>query len=117
MTWDSSINRSAYRATTLELYGSDDGWARSAAARLRRWGFNTVGAWSSIELERGADHGLLSTVMLDMGVSWTQSVARDFPDVFDPRWAAHVAAVAERECAPRRGNVDLLGTPRKMAPG
>ena len=67
MTWDSSINRSAYRDSTLARYGSDGAWARSATSRLTSWGFNTAGAWSSTELEQGA--GLLFTLVLDMGVT------------------------------------------------
>ena len=108
MTWDSSINRSAYRDSTLARYGSDGGWARSAASRLTSWGFNTAGAWSSTELEQpGA--GLLFTLVLDMGVSWSATVARGFPDVFEQSWAASVQAIAEHECAPRRDNPNLLG--------
>jgi hypothetical protein len=42
-------------------------------------------------------------------VTWTQTVERIFPDVFDPAWAARVEVVAERECAPRAINPDLLG--------
>ena len=54
MTWDASLNASAYRNSTLSLYGSDAGWARSTAGRLEQWGFNTAGAWSSTEFEDGA---------------------------------------------------------------
>lgn len=41
MTWDSSINKSAYRLTTLALYGDDDGWANNTATRLRSWSKTT----------------------------------------------------------------------------
>ena len=80
MSWDSSINASAYRATTLDLYGSDAGWANATATRLRQWGFNTAGAWSSVALEKleyrdvrdtkqpSQDTGILVGVLLDMGV-------------------------------------------------
>ena len=85
MTWDASINASAYRAATLGLYGSDAGWAAHTAARLADWGFNTAGAWSATAME--AQPGLLFAVVLDMGVNWVQTTERLFPDVFDPEWA------------------------------
>ena len=55
MTWDATLNRSAYRAATQARFGpgvpGDAAWAQTAASRLRRWGFNTAGAWSSVHLE------------------------------------------------------------------
>ena len=63
MTWDASRNASAYRNSTLGLYGSDAGWARSTAGRLEQWGFNTAGAWSSTEFEDGA--GTTSRIISD----------------------------------------------------
>ena len=42
-------------------------------------------------------------------VSWSATVARGFPDVFEQSWAESVQAIAERECAPRRDNPNLLG--------
>lgn len=70
-----------------------------------------VGAWSSTEFERAgpATSNLLFTVMLDMGVTWTESTERMFPDVFDVAWEEHVAKVAKVECAPRKDNLNLLG--------
>jgi agarase len=126
MTWDSSINASAYRASTLARFGNDSAWARDAAHRLRGWGFNSAGAWSSLHMEnvsndaaddtdggddpdKTAGGAMLFAVMLDMGVTWTETVERLFPDVFDPAWARRVRAVAERECAPRRAAKNLLG--------
>jgi hypothetical protein len=51
MTFDSSIKKSAYRLTTLTMYGDDEGWANNTATRLRSWNFNTAGAWSSTMME------------------------------------------------------------------
>jgi hypothetical protein len=60
-------NRANTRPLTLiSSAGSDRGWAENTASRLRGWGFNTAGAWSSTELENNT--GLLFAVVLDMGV-------------------------------------------------
>ena len=109
MTWDRAINASAYRASTLAQHnGSDAAWASDAARRLRAWGFNTAGAWSSVALETTPGAPLF-TVLLDMGASWTQTQARIFPDVFDDAWRARVTSVAAMECTPRRDAPNLLG--------
>ena len=107
MTWDSSINASAYRAATLGLYVSDAGWAKNSAARLAQWGFNTAGAWSSTEME--TQPGIQFAVVLDMGVNWVQTVDRLFPDVFDKEWKVNVTKIADRECKPRASNQNVLG--------
>lgn len=106
MTWDASIQKSAYRESTLALYGDDAGWANNTAARLRSWNFNTAGAWSSTAME---SQGLLFTVVLDMGVDWVQTTQSLFPDVFDPAWAMNVSAIAEVQCKPRASNANLFG--------
>merc|ERR1711934_8689 len=80
-TWDRSLNKSAYRESTLALYGDDEGWAKHTAGQLRSWGFNTAGAWSSTMMETT---GVLFTVVLDMGVTWIQDIKFLLPDVFDP---------------------------------
>ena len=57
---------------------------------------------------KGFRWGVALAVMLDMGVIWTQSTERVFPDVFGPAWARHVRGVAPTEYAPRRNNQNLL---------
>eukprot|EP00937_MAST-01D_sp_MAST-1D-sp2_P001821 g1821.t1 len=117
MTWDAALNRSAYHAATQARYGAgsagDAAWARATAARLRHWGFNTAGAWSSVHLEQGAARpghpAVLFTVLLDMGASWTQTTQRVFPDVFSGAWRQRAERIAATECAPRRHNPRLLG--------
>jgi hypothetical protein len=106
MTWDSNIKKSAYRLTTLALYGSDEGWANNTATRLFSWGFNTAGAWSSTVME---SQGMLFTVVLDMGVDWVETTEHMFPDVFDPAWVANVSTIAALQCKPRASNPNLLG--------
>ena len=42
-----------YNATVLEKYGSYTKWANATRDRLKEWGFNTLGAWSLLEIEYG----------------------------------------------------------------
>merc|ERR1711969_353345 len=53
--------------------------------------------------------GTYFCVLLDMGATWTDTVAGLYPDVFSSTWARRVEAIAAREVASRRQNPWLLG--------
>lgn len=44
------IGRAPYHEAILARYGSEQAWAAETLRRLRAWNFNTIGAWSDIEL-------------------------------------------------------------------
>lgn len=109
-------DRIPYAEACLRKYGSRDAWRAAAAARLADWGFNTLGAWSD---EAVADAGpvLALSPNLDLGMSfaWQTNDAnpglprQDFPDVFDPAFAAHITGRAGELCAGRAGEQHILG--------
>ncbi|MBI4605377.1 MAG: hypothetical protein HY721_25720, partial [Planctomycetes bacterium] len=98
---------SPYRKAVEAKHGSAEAWARASVERLRGWGFNTIGAWSSRETWR---QGMPYTVILDLGSSaggdWLKG---SFPDVFSERFREAVRKAAQERCAPRRGDWLLLG--------
>ncbi len=59
-------------------------WGTIALAELRRIGFNTIGNWSDESIARG---GFPYVHPMKHTVGTTPLVFRDFPDVFDPRFA------------------------------
>lgn len=65
--------------------GWKDTWNRIALSMLRRWGFNTIGNWSDWRMARAA--GFPYVRPLAAPESTTSLIYRDFPDVFDPRFA------------------------------
>ena len=75
---------SPYGDAVQRRYGDAETWAAAQAKRLVRWGFNTVGAWSSPELFR---QDLAYTVMLGVSSRVQRDVwlYGDFPDVFGDR--------------------------------
>ncbi len=81
-------------------------WGDLALATLREAGFNTVANWSDWELARAA--GFPYARPLDP--SWTHApqVYRDFPDVFDPAFAADAAQMAE-QLRPTLGDPAMVG--------
>jgi hypothetical protein len=100
-------NACPYCEAVEKIYPDRTAWDLMALARIRLWGFNTVGAWS--------DRGLWEfhtpyTVILDIashsGADWQHGKPADF---FDPRFERTAGEIAESECAPRKADPMLLG--------
>lgn len=86
-------------------YGDDwpAGWAEQGKARLRRWGFNTIGNWS---------HPALTHMRLLPSVTNIAALAPlcgHLPDVFAPDFGDQVRALVAPEIAPYAGNPSLIG--------
>lgn len=78
------------------------------AARLRRWGFNTLGCGSEwLDLEEGLAF-VRAVNFAPTGAGVNLAGAR-LPDVFEPAWPELAGARAEEVCAPLAENRHLLG--------
>jgi len=88
-------------------YPDRNAWGLAALARIRQWGFNTLGAWSDPVLWT---HGVPYTVILDVaaraGADWQQRRPADY---FDARFERAAAELAGKICQPRRFDHMLLG--------
>ncbi len=63
-----------------------DAWAAMTERRMREWGFNTIGNWSS---SRFIDVSTLPYVVpLSGSIETERSIFRDFPDVFSDEFTA-----------------------------
>jgi hypothetical protein len=73
-------------------------WAKIALAELRRLGFNTFGNWSEWQIAReaGFPYVLPMQAILRSSSLRTPRIYRDFPDVFDPRFAQDAASFAQQ---------------------
>lgn len=80
-----------------------DSWVEQIKERFGHWGFNTIGAYSSRDLEPHFYY----TVSLHMGryVKGEHLLI----DVFDPSYAEQVEIFAVEHCAPRRDDTNLIG--------
>lgn len=77
-----------YRENVLEIHGTVANWTAVTRNRLKEWGVNTLGAWSSGEL-RGA---VPYTVELSLGAGlWGGGKV---PDFFSPEAEAHLRSRA-----------------------
>jgi hypothetical protein len=90
--------------------------AGDPTARLRAWGFNTVGAGGD---GAGRDDGMVFMEAVDFCRAGPLIMAPGvrLPDVFDSDWPRRAAAHAAGVCAPRTGSRELLGWLTDDAPG
>jgi hypothetical protein len=93
---DIQTGRCPYCDAIAAGYPDVGAWADATIGRLRAWGFNVLGAWSDAALYDRMPY----TVLLGMASG---------DDWFAPEFAAHAAAVAASEVAPRRDDPDLVG--------
>ncbi len=83
-------------ANLIRVFGEGwrDVWVRMTRANLVRWGFNTVGNWSSPDFTRVA---ALPYVFPMQGFPTTEiRIFRDFPDVFSPAYEENAARFAQQ---------------------
>jgi len=96
-----------YREALEKIYPDRNAWDLMALARMRLWGFNTIGAWSDPELWT---HSVPYTVILDIapraGADWWHGKP---VDVYDPRFEIAARDIAQKMCAPRKDDRYLLG--------
>ncbi|MBO7721159.1 MAG: hypothetical protein J6T01_01995, partial [Kiritimatiellae bacterium] len=100
-------------------FPDEEDWRKDTVARLRKWGFNMLGAGSSDSLKH---RGLVHTIFLSMSAKWTLDGDEDlwicpnehrpcsaFPNVFHPDWPKHCDDVAAKRCAPNKDDPWLFG--------
>ncbi|MBP5285828.1 MAG: hypothetical protein ILO34_06950 [Kiritimatiellae bacterium] len=100
-------------------YPDKEDWRKETIARLKRWGFNMLGAGSDEDLKH---RGLAHTAFLSMGDSWSIDRPEEFwicpnehrpcsafPNVFHPEWPKHCEEVAAELCRTERDDPMLFG--------
>jgi hypothetical protein len=102
------LGYSPYNQTVAARYGSAGKWATATAKRMKGWGLNTVGAWSSPDLYK---QKIAYAPVLDLAASTAPDLwlRGGFPDVFSPQFREAVEKTAARLCKPYRNDPWLLG--------
>jgi agarase len=102
-----ALGYAPYARATAAKYGNEEKWAGATVDRLKSWGFNTIGGWSS---SHACQREIAYTPILNLGVraggDWLRGT---FPDVFSVRFQESVEATVQAECLPRRDDPWLLG--------
>ena len=87
-------------------YDMPEAWASASLARLKSWGFTTIGGWSDYHLvPPAAEHNLWLTPVLHIG---STSGAPWF-DMWDEKVLARIGEVARKNIRELRGNPRVLG--------
>ncbi len=94
-------SRSGHAYCWSNFYPTIGEWAKTVGARLRRWGFNTLGGWSDSLPELG----LALTVDLELG----RNSKYHWHDPFDPAMEKTTIEWARELTAPYRGLPCLIG--------
>ena len=95
---DNETGKRPYQEACKEKYGSVSEWARVTRWRLKEWGFNTVGDWSSQEIYR--EPGFAYVIGIDLPKSAYNIIPEGyygyFPDVFSKEFQDSVTAQIEQ---------------------
>lgn len=104
------------RANMIRVFGDGwwEAWARINGARLKSWGFNTIGVGVDNYFDEHV-HEYLAAVKIPF--VWTlknfpltdDCVFRDFPDVFSPEYERRSETFAKEQLAPFAGNRYMIG--------
>jgi hypothetical protein len=102
-----TLGHSPYQRAVQNKYGSQDAWAEAVVNRLRGWGFNTLGSWSSPST---FDHDMPYTINLGLatraGADWLKGTVGDF---FSTDFEEKMEAACRQLCGPRANDPWLLG--------
>jgi hypothetical protein len=103
-----------YAANLQRKLGPDylAAWRRAAIARLRAWGFNTIGNWSEPQLIASA--GMPYVLPIDIWGDFAQigdgaNPRNNMPDVFDPKFAAAVDRIIGNATSAHKADPYLIG--------
>lgn len=90
-----------------QIYPDRNAWGLEALARIRLWGFNTIGAWSDPGL---LIHDVPYTLILSIGTTAGADWEKGIPvDVYDARFEQVARYVSGAFCQPRRFDHMLVG--------
>jgi agarase len=98
---------SLYGEALKKIYPDRNAWGLMALARMRLWGFNTIGAWSDADLwEHKVPYTIILNIASRAGANWQHGVP---VDVYSPKFEQAAREIAAEFCAPRANDRALLG--------
>ena len=101
-----ALGYSPYFRNIKKRYGDVHLWVVETASRLRQWGFNTIGAWSSKEFFDKMPFTLILDIAASYGANW---LTGKVPDIFSDDFEQHAKARALSLCSPLKNSKLLIG--------
>ncbi len=101
------LDYSPYQRAVQDKYGSEDAWAEAVVKRLRSWGFNTLGSWSSSStFNRNMAYTINLNLATRAGADWLKGSVGDF---FSEDFEQKMDSACQQLCRPHAGDPWLLG--------
>lgn len=98
---------SPYLAAVEKQYPSQTAWDFEALARLERWGFNTIGAWSDPQLwNYHVPYVMILNIATHAGANWQKGQP---VDVYAPEFPQVAQEIANQAGIPRANDHNLIG--------
>lgn len=97
------------KANLYRKYGknSEDKYVEVSLNRMKSWGFNTLGGWSTENVSQfPKEIRLPYTLYVD---AIHPAINEKFPDVFDPRWKTNIEKVLQKKEALKQEDPYLFG--------
>jgi len=105
--WSPATGRSDYNEAVKRTYGNEEDWATASIDRLKSWGFNTIGAWSSSSTwNKSIAYTIILDIAASSGADW---LSGGVADVFSEEFSLAADRIARERCAPRKDDPWLLG--------
>jgi len=111
--WCEKLGYAPYSRNCEKIYGTEEKWSDSTVGRLLSWGFNSLGANSSLFIRH---RGLAHTEILGMGTMFAgmenitpRTTWTGFPNVFSSRFEKYCDKLAQKICAPVKDDPWLIG--------
>jgi len=102
-----TLGYNPYNRHVSAKYRSAETWATEAVNRLRKWGFNTIGSWSSEEtFTKGMPYTLILNVATKAGSDWLSGKVADY---FSEGFEKAADDLAAKACASRSNDSQLVG--------
>ncbi|MEM0003405.1 MAG: beta-galactosidase [Thermoproteota archaeon] len=102
-----TLGYSPYNRIVSKKYGSPQAWAKTTINRLRSWGFNTIGAWSSEELfSQGMPYTIILNFAAQAGANWQSGEVIDY---FSEKFQNISDDIAKKVCLEKKDDPYLIG--------
>ncbi len=93
-----------------DYQANPDSFVEAQFVRLREWGFNALGAWTTEEFfDRGMPYTEILEFFKEGPMLDLPDQRRPMPDIFDPAWVEAINSKARTLCATKRHSRDLVG--------
>jgi agarase len=111
INWDGffcpKIGYSPYNKTCMQKYKTQERWVDETFKRIKQWGFNTIGAWSSESLySKGMPYTILLHLLHIAGADWLEKY---FPDIYSNYTREIINQYAKNVCSKYRDDPYLIG--------